>query len=92
MDAPVVAVSSDGREQAGMGVDAADYDGDGLEDLSVGAGRTGRLTIFHNTGTRLQRSTVITPPAAGDLTTILGSGGELIAGVASLASRRATMR
>ena len=28
-----VAVSGDGREQAGMGVDAADYDGDGLLDI-----------------------------------------------------------
>jgi len=30
-----VALSGDGREQAGMGVDAADFNGDGLQDLIV---------------------------------------------------------
>ncbi len=74
--------------QLGPGVAWVDLDDDGKEDLIVGAGRTGRIAFFHNTGTRLQPSAVHPPPAPGDLTTILGwpdaRGGSLaLAGVAA---------
>lgn len=69
--------------QLGPGVAWHDLDGDGKEDLIVGAGRTGRIAFFHNTGTRLQASPVRAPPAAGDLTTILGWSDRVIAGVAA---------
>src|SRR6267143_2065260 len=74
--------------QLGPGVAWVDLDGDGKEDLVVGAGRTGRIAFFHNTGTRLQPMPVHAPPTPGDLTTILGwpdgRGGSLaLAGVAS---------
>ena len=45
-----VAVSGDGREQAGMGVDAADYDGDGRIDLVVTNFAQDYTTLFHNDG------------------------------------------
>ncbi|MGE5801671.1 MAG: VCBS repeat-containing protein, partial [Gemmatimonadota bacterium] len=69
--------------QLGPGVAWHDYDGDGREDLIVGAGRTGRVAFYHNAGTRLEPVAVRPPAAPGDLTTILGSGGEVIAGVAA---------
>ena len=69
--------------QLGPGVAWYDYDGDGREDLIVGAGRTGRIAFFHNAGTRLAPAAVRPPSAAGDLTTILGMPDELIAGVAA---------
>jgi len=74
--------------QLGPGVAWVDLEGDGREDLIVGAGRTGRVAFFHNTGTRLQPTAVHAPPAPGDLTTILGwpdgHGGSLaLAGVAA---------
>jgi len=72
----------------GPGVAWVDFDGDGREDLIVGAGRTGRIAFFHNTGTRLQPVAVHTPPVPGDLTTILGwpdghGGAVALAGVSS---------
>ncbi len=74
--------------QLGPGVAWVDLDGDGKEDLVVGAGHTGTIAFFQNTGTRLQPALVRTPPAPGDLTTILGwpdgRGGSLaLAGVSA---------
>lgn len=56
--------------QLGPGVSWIDVDGDGREDLIIGAGRGGRLTVLRNLGGRFVAST---PPATApwDLTTIL---------------------
>jgi hypothetical protein len=74
--------------QLGPGVAWSDVDGDGREDLLVGAGRTGTLALFRNEGGRLRPATTRFPPAHVDLTTILGwpdgRGGQMvIAGVSS---------
>ncbi|PYP14103.1 MAG: hypothetical protein DMD54_14745, partial [Gemmatimonadetes bacterium] len=74
--------------QLGPGVAWEDVDGDGREDLFVGAGRTGSLAYFHNVGGRLRRAATRFPPAAGDLTTVLGwpdghGGRQILAGVAA---------
>ena len=45
-----VAVSRDGREQAGMGVDAGDYDGDGRVDLVVTNFAQDYTTLYRNEG------------------------------------------
>jgi hypothetical protein len=45
-----VAVSGDGREQAGMGVDAGDYDGDGRLDLVVTNFSQDYTTVYRNLG------------------------------------------
>ena len=45
-----VAYSSDGNPRSGMGVDAADYDGDGLQDLFVGNFNRERFSIYRNRG------------------------------------------
>lgn len=58
--------------QLGPGLAWDDLDGDGREDLIVGTGRTGRLAWFRNEGRRLRPAAARTPPAPGDLTTILG--------------------
>jgi hypothetical protein len=46
-----VAVSGDGREQAGMGVDAGDYNGDGFQDLIVTNFSHDYNTLYENHGT-----------------------------------------
>ena len=43
-----VAYSSDGAARSGMGVDAADYDGDGWEDLFVANFNRERFSIYRN--------------------------------------------
>jgi predicted nucleotidyltransferase len=48
-----VAVSGDGREQAGMGVDAADYDGDGLLDIVKTNFAQDYTSLYRNQGNGL---------------------------------------
>jgi predicted nucleotidyltransferase len=48
-----VAVSADGREQAGMGVDAGDYDGDGLLDLVKTNFAQDYTSLYRNQGNGL---------------------------------------
>src|SRR5207237_3711705 len=43
-----VAVNGDGRAQAGMGVDAGDYDGDSRIDLVLTTFAHDRYTLYHN--------------------------------------------
>ncbi len=45
-----VAVSGDGNEQASMGIDAADYDNDGLLDLFMTHFASDYSTLYHNEG------------------------------------------
>src|SRR5262245_10083935 len=56
------AVNEDGREQACMGVDASDYDGDGLPDIFVTNFVDDSSTLYHNDGQ--MRFTDVTMQAA----------------------------
>ena len=77
--------------QLGPGVSWIDVDGDGREDLVVGTGRGGALSVLRNTGTRFTEVRAPGAPSKWDLTTILpapdGRGGTmLLAGQASYES------
>ena len=48
-----LAVSADGREQAGMGVDVGDYDGDGRLDIVKTNFAQDYTTLYHNEGSGL---------------------------------------
>jgi len=46
-----VAFSEDGKARAGMGVDAADYDGSGRQSLVIGNFSNEMIALYHNEGT-----------------------------------------
>ena len=69
--------------QLGPGIAWADIDGDGREDLLVGAGRTGALAWFKNSGTRVSPAATHFAIARGDITTVLGWRSGILAGVSS---------
>jgi len=48
-----VAFSEEGKARAGMGVDAADYDGSGRQSLIIGNFSNEMLALYHNEGTGL---------------------------------------
>jgi hypothetical protein len=60
--------------QLGPGVAWADLDGDGLEDLAIGAGKGGRLAVYHNDGQKgfhLLEAPGLAEPATRDQTAII---------------------
>jgi hypothetical protein len=74
--------------QLGPGVAWFDADGDGAEDLLVGAGRSGTMALFRNDGGRLVPSRTKFPSLPADQTTVLGwpdgrGGRILLVGVSS---------
>lgn len=74
--------------QLGPGVAWYDVDGNGREDLIVGAGREGRLALFHNQNGRLRAARAMFAPAHVDLATVMGWPGEpgrstILSGVSS---------
>ena len=64
--------------QLGPGVSWLDLDRDGDEDLVIGSGRGGEMSIFRNDAGELRRADIRTPPTPLDQTTIVaipGRGG-----------------
>jgi enediyne biosynthesis protein E4 len=58
--------------QMGPGIAVADLDGNGLDDLVIGAGKGGRLAIYRNTGGKFQPWRAdASAPLTGDLTGLI---------------------
>ena len=69
-----LAVTADGREQAGMGVDAGDYDGDGRLDLVKTNFSQDYTSLFHNDGDALFTDVSFRAGLAATLGEYLGWG------------------
>jgi hypothetical protein len=69
-----LAVTADGREQAGMGVDAGDYDGDGRLDLVKTNFSQDYTSLFHNDGDGLFTDVSFRSGLAATLGRYLGWG------------------
>ncbi len=73
--------------QSGPGVSWYDIDRDGAEDLIVGAGKGGRISVFRSVGGRLVPQPAVGPVASADYASVLGmtAGGvtSLLVGVAT---------
>ena len=73
--------------QLGPSVSWYDIDRDGAEDLIVGTGKGGRISVFRNVGGRLVPQTPTGPIADNDVTAVLGMSDRgvtrLLAGVAT---------
>ncbi len=82
----------DGLSELGPGLAWYDLDRDGDEDLIVGTGEGGRITVFRNERGRLAGSPPAGPIANADYTTVLampgaGGGSRLLVGVSTWESR-----
>ncbi len=81
----------DALSELGPGVAWFDAGGTGAEDLLVGAGKGGRIAVFHNDHGRLVPQPPAGPPAPADYTSILGYTEDgisrLIAGVSTWEAR-----
>jgi hypothetical protein len=66
----------DALSQLGPGAAWFDYDRDGYEDLLIGAGRGGRLGVFHNEHDRLVPRAGQGPLAPADFTGVVGAAGD----------------
>jgi hypothetical protein len=69
-----LAVTADGREQAGMGVDAGDYDGDGRLDLVKTNFAQDYTALYHNDGDALFSDVSVRSGLAATLGPYLGWG------------------
>jgi hypothetical protein len=73
-----LAVTADGREQAGMGVDAGDYDGDGRLDLVKTNFSQDYTSLYHNDGDGLFTDVSFRSGLAATLGSYLGWGVGLV--------------
>lgn len=73
--------------QLGPGIAWYDLDHDGAEELIVGTGKGGHVSVFHNTNGVLTPMPAVGPVASNDYTTVLGTTEkgvtQLLAGVAT---------
>jgi hypothetical protein len=78
----------DALSTSGPGVSWFDADGDGIEELFVGAGKGARVAQFRSTGGQMRPSGAASPSAPADLTGIVGlrddRGTKLLAGVSTM--------